>query len=346
MKKFSLLFLLCLAVFIQAPAQTNPSQKIKTAVRNSKGQLVQNTAVSVKYEIVEHSANGAVLFAEVHQGKTKASGEVELVLGTGKTLVGDLATVTESTVDLFLKTYIDLNGGVSFMEMDPARKSQIPYALYAGCVEYNPSITPLAEVEKLPNENTIVDFDGNVYTTVKIGKQEWLAQNVKSVHYSDGTPINGAFDYENNTAYTEEYGKLYTWPATMNGNVSVNSGISTIQGVCPTGFHIPSESEWREMANHVTALKSLGGKQLKQSGNKHWETANGTNTTGFEAVGAGFLQMAGGRYGNLKKQSYFWTATQFSPENARILLIYDNGSATLNHNMKKTSGRSVRCVKD
>jgi len=346
MKHISLLALFLIALIMRLPAQNSQFKKIKTVVRNSKGQLVQNTNVNVKFDVLEKSANGAVIYTEVHEAKTDAKGEAEFIIGTGKTLYGNQAALKRGHGKLFLKTYIDLNGGVSFMEMETERKTTLPYALYAGYVSLNAAEEPVAEIVETADENAIIDFDGNVYTSVNIGTQTWLAENIKSAHYADGTLINGAFDYENNVTLSDEYGKLYTWNAAMNNAPGNNLKSSGVQGVCPTGYHIPSEAEWQKMANHVNALKSLGGKQLKESGNEHWETANGTNTTKFGARGAGFLQKEGGRYGNLNKQTYFWSTSVVSPTNAKIFLIYDNGSATLNHNMNKTSGRSVRCVKD
>ena len=107
-----------------------------------------------------------------------------------------------------------------------------------------------------PSGNTVIDYDGNEYQIVQIGDQEWMAENLKVTHYADGTTIplvEGTVEwteldtdgkaycwYENNTSLKDTYGALYTWPAAMKG--AVNSGV---QGVCPDGWHMPSEAEWK-----------------------------------------------------------------------------------------------------
>jgi len=81
----------------------------------------------------------------------------------------------------------------------------------------------------------VIDFDGNSYRTIKIGNQIWTAENLKSVHYSDGSPIQN-YAYNNDTAYVSTYGKLYTWSAAMRNASSSNSNPSNVQGASPESF--------------------------------------------------------------------------------------------------------------
>jgi len=111
---------------------------------------------------------------------------------------------------------------------------------------------------------TLVDpRDGQVYNTVRIGKQWWMAENMAAVKYSDGTPLvdgTGAGDitgdyttkyyfWYNDDSVTNApvYGALYTWAAAMNGASSSDANPSGVQGVCPSGWHIPSDAEWKEL---------------------------------------------------------------------------------------------------
>jgi uncharacterized protein (TIGR02145 family) len=126
-------------------------------------------------------------------------------------------------------------------------------------------LTMIVSCEKGDSEEypgTVTDYDGNVYKTIKIGNQVWMASNLRVTHYSDGTGIplvtgdtqwenmgNNSTDkaycwYDNDEAqYRTSWGALYTWAATMNGAEGSNTSPSGIQGACPTGWHIPSHAE-------------------------------------------------------------------------------------------------------
>jgi uncharacterized protein (TIGR02145 family) len=117
-------------------------------------------------------------------------------------------------------------------------------------------------------ESVVIDYDGNIYSTVTIGTQTWMAENLKTTHYADGTALTDGKgvgelsaddtkkywfvhgDMMENKAY---YGLLYTWRAAMNGAASSSANPSRIQGVCPDGWHLPSQAEWIELENYLIA---------------------------------------------------------------------------------------------
>ena len=99
------------------------------------------------------------------------------------------------------------------------------------------------------NGQAIKDYDGNFYRIVEIGNQIWMAENLKSLHYSDGTPIDTAIAYNNDENNVELYGRLYTWNAAMNYTDSSSANPSGVQGACPSEWHIPSKDEWIELMN-------------------------------------------------------------------------------------------------
>jgi uncharacterized protein (TIGR02145 family) len=111
-------------------------------------------------------------------------------------------------------------------------------------------------------DSTVTDYDGNVYKTIKIGNQIWMAENLRTTHYSDGTPIeNGTglgeistedttcrfFYYDDDTTNIEEYELLYNWYAATRGTDGSSSNPSGVQGISPKGWHIPSHAEWTEL---------------------------------------------------------------------------------------------------
>ncbi len=110
---------------------------------------------------------------------------------------------------------------------------------------------------------TVTDIDLNVYQTVQIGDQIWMAENLKTTRYADGSDIplvEGSVEwdaltatgkaycwYDNSTTNRDIYGGLYTWSAAMNGAASSEANPSGVQGVCPDGWHLPSDAEWKEL---------------------------------------------------------------------------------------------------
>jgi len=107
----------------------------------------------------------------------------------------------------------------------------------------------------------VVDVEGNFYRAVKVGDQCWMAENLKTTKYSDGTSILGVYD--NGATYLENYGKVYTWAAIMGGSASSNLNPSGVQGVCPVGWHVPSEDEWQELKTELNDATN-DGRMLKK----------------------------------------------------------------------------------
>ncbi len=365
MKKLFLVGFGLAFIISQMVAQVPQSINYQTIVRNSSGQLVKDQAVSLKFSIHLNSATGQEVYSEKQVKTTNQFGIVNLHIGKGSVLSGDFEMIDWGAGKMFLKTFLDLGGGNSFTEMGSAEMVSVPYALYAGSIYVNYSNDTLYIGDKaiyLPSEgggstgNTVTDFDGNEYGTVTIGTQTWLSENLKSTHYSDGSAISGVFDYDNNASNSEAYGKLYTWDAAMNGAGTSSASPSGVQGVCPTGFHLPSQNEWKTLIEYVNSHYEVGGaligQKLKDTGTAHWETANGTNETGFKAVGAGEMYIVDSNpaFQRLKERGSLWSATEY-PDNTDQALefrLYDSGSVLAQPNTvrNKSNGLPVRCIKD
>ena len=207
----------------------------------------------------------------------------------------------------------------------------------------------------------VTDVDGNSYNSVKIGPQIWMKENLKTTRYSDGTPITlvnttstwGSLTeadkaycwYNDDISNKDIYGALYTWPTAMNGATSTDNVPSGVQGVCPTGWHLPSNSEWVALANYLGGM-NLAGDKLRETGIMHWQSPNtgATNETGFTALPGGW-RIIGGTFYNIGTQGKWWTtsnATSYWPwgrfitEGSRLEIDY----------FGKLNGFSVRCLKD
>lgn len=204
--------------------------------------------------------------------------------------------------------------------------------------------------------------DGKVYQTVVIGNQVWMAENLAylprvtpaeygsedawgSYYYVygyDGTNVADAKATDNYATY----GVLYNWTAAMDGEASSTTNPSGIQGVCPAGWHLPSEAEWTELTNYLGGTGVAGGK-LKETGTTHWNYPNtgATNETGFTALPGG-LRGHNGTFGHVGRYGYWWSAPEYYASIAWYRSMGSNSSVVNRRNDNTKVGFSVRCVRD
>jgi uncharacterized protein (TIGR02145 family) len=197
---------------------------------------------------------------------------------------------------------------------------------------------------------TVVDFDGNLYKSVIISNQEWMAENLKVTHYRNGDVIpfisdntswqnlaNGAYTWYNNDSLTHQcpYGKLYNWFA-----------VADSRNICPFGWHVPTQDEWTTLSDNLGGSLSAGSK-LKSTGIQYWNTSNNdaTNNSGFSGLPGGH-RLPIGAFGAIINNGYWWTASAADNINANYRLLGYNTSELLSSNSDKTHGFSVRCIKD
>jgi len=213
-----------------------------------------------------------------------------------------------------------------------------------------------------PDDNTVTDIDGNVYQTVQIGAQTWMAENLRVTRYADGTSIQYVTDdnywdnnalysklygwYNDNSYYKNIYGALYNWPAVMNGASSSSSNPSGVQGVCPDGWHVPSDAEWTQLINYLGGSGVAGGK-LKETGTTHWQAENvsATDLYGFSIRGNGYRTRWGADE-QLRIEGTFWSATQYSSETAWYHGAYNFSGVMDRDAYTKKDGFGVRCLED
>jgi uncharacterized protein (TIGR02145 family) len=219
-----------------------------------------------------------------------------------------------------------------------------------------------------PGTPTITDIDGNVYNTVLIGDQCWMKENLKTTRDSAGNNIT-RYCYYNNTTNCELYGGLYTWATLMNGAGSSNNNPSGVQGICPTGWHVPSDAEWTQLVDYMVAqgfpnddVQNGAGNALKSCRQVNSPLGGDCNTTvhprwnshsihhgfdefGFSAFPGGY-RTSNGSFGFLGYYGYWWSSTEHSSMGAWYRdMFYDYGLVNRNfHN--KSLGSSVRCLRD
>jgi len=197
--------------------------------------------------------------------------------------------------------------------------------------------------------NSVTDVDGNVYTTVKIGNQIWMVENLKVTHYRDSSVIpniindtiwstltTGAYSwYANDSTNKDSYGALYNFYAVIDSC-----------GLCPEGWHIPTESEWLALEAYLGGRDIAGGK-MKEAGTAHW-TAPNVGATGE----SGFLGLPGGGRGRISgcgeigNNATWWASTAYDSIYAWHFGLYHGNTSIRSNPGHKASGFSVRCVKD
>lgn len=208
--------------------------------------------------------------------------------------------------------------------------------------------------------------DNNVYQTVEIGNQVWMAENLKYlpsvVGPATGSEITGftsesyyyVYDYDGTdvteakaTANYNTYGVLYNWNAVMAGESETNANPSGVQGVCPTGWHLPSDAEWTQLANYFVDETIDGGK-LKEAGTAHWNSPNtgATNETGFTARPGGY-RYEDNSFMNLGQTGFWWSTTKEDGYDYGWNYQLNNDDSSLDRSSHHYSvGLSVRCVKN
>ncbi len=190
-------------------------------------------------------------------------------------------------------------------------------------------------------QGTVTDYDGNVYNTVAIGNQTWIKENLKSLHYSDGTSIPDVVAYNNKDSLANIYGLLYSWYAAMHD--STEEGV---QGVCPCGWHIPTNADWIRLENYLGGSSVAGGK-MKDTGTEHWNPPNtgATNESGFTALPGGYRGSTNGGFGSMGSNAHFWSSTE-SGSSAWCRELVNYYSNIRRPNFSKRHSRSVRLVRD
>ncbi len=193
-------------------------------------------------------------------------------------------------------------------------------------------------------QEIITDYDGNEYHSIAIGSQYWLQENLNCLHYADGTEIPDVVAYGNHALNAVIYGRLYTWNAAMRD--SANEGA---QGVCPDGWHIPSDAEWLELENFLGGASIAGGK-MKQAGGRYWNSPNtgADNSSGFSALPGGEYDAHDTPNGFrlINEYAVFWTSTEISSSLARERYLAYNSAASSIYDWYKVMKYSVRAIRD
>jgi len=211
-----------------------------------------------------------------------------------------------------------------------------------------------AAVSKVFNNSftygSLTDIDGNVYKTIKIGNQEWMAEDLKVTRLNDATDISLTTDnvtwgtlttpaycwYNNNIAYKQNFGAIYNWFAVETGKL------------CPSGWHVPSDNEWTILTDYLGGTNVAGGK-LKETGLFHWNTPNtgATNSSGFTAIPTGARKYPEGNFYGVGVHDSWWSSTEYNYLKPYYRSVFSmNETVFRGFGTLKGAGIAIRCIKD
>jgi uncharacterized protein (TIGR02145 family) len=208
-----------------------------------------------------------------------------------------------------------------------------------------------------PNKTygTLTDQEGNVYKTIVIGNQEWMAENLKTSIYRNGDAIanitvngqwsafttTGAWSYFNNDIqYDCPYGKLYNWYA-----------VADARNLCPSGWHVPTDAEWTTLTSFLGGESNAGGKMKSvgtiEAGTGLWHEPNqdATNESGFSGIPAGTRHPLGSFF-NFSGNDYKWSSTEYDTAYAWFSNLNYNSRSAFRNYYNKRGGFTVRCLRD
>ena len=185
-----------------------------------------------------------------------------------------------------------------------------------------------------------VDFDGNTYTSVRINKYCWMAENLKSVHYSDGRPVAPVYEYvadihPDKVANVSIFGRLYDWYTAIDtGAHTLPDSNGNLHGICPEGWLLPTEEDFAELCCYTVS-------QLRSP--LYWLSNPGTNESGFSSLPAGYYDAVEKRYSDLLGCTYFWCSSKPDFPIKNLLIILD--CMTTQGQCNLCNAYSVRCLR-
>ena len=344
-------------------ADANPDSDSWEESSNSKGTSSAETPKSSSSQITE-SSSGEIL--ESSSSSVMSSSSIPKSSSSSSAISSSSSAVSSSSIPKSSSSSSAISSSSSVMSSSSIPKSSssssaisssssvmssssIPKSSSSSSARSSSSSRNTVDPSTVVKGTMTDSRDDQTYKTVKIGTQTWMAENL---NYETGS----SFCYKDLTKYCTEYGRLYTWAAAMDsaGTWSTNgkgcgwmgstcSPTYPVRGVCPEGWHLPTEKEWITLKN---ALNSSFGKALKSTGG-WFDGGNGTDAYSFSALPAGWKSLYGAYEFRLKVAA-FWSSTQYDrciAQNA--YLDYDtDGSATGRYPDNKKEGYSVRCIKN
>jgi uncharacterized protein (TIGR02145 family) len=356
------------------------------AAMDSLGKPMKNQTIALQLSVLDSSSTGAAAYVETHSTPTNGSGLFSLQIGGGTAVNGTFDSIPWANGrNKYLKTEVQQNG--TRINLGTSQLVSVPYALVSGYSQNSGSAATLRDslgnayqIKTVNGQPTLVSAPGNVsspgtfacgqavnyagesYPTVQIGSQCWFQKNVNA-----GTMVLGANDQTNNGnlekyCYNNDpskcgiFGGLYQWAEAVQYQNGASNTASpspafsgNVKGICPTGWHVPSDGEWCTLTTYldstVICLNGWTGTDvyLKMSS---WTSPNSfnSNISGFSSIPGGHKNSTA--FYNIGSNTFFWSTSEISSTTVLMIELANNfpdRGRTIN---PKSFGFSVRCLKD
>lgn len=365
---------LSLNSFTQAPNLFN----YQAVIRDSNGQGISNTEIQVRISILIANANGELVYQELHQVLTNDNGLITLKIGGGYVLNGTMDAIKWQFNEYYLKTEVDETNTNQFTEISTTQLLSVPYAKTASVANSIILTSPDGQKHELKVDNSgwvyseevdewecgepFIDIrNGQPYGTTLIGSECWMTKNMdigEMIPHTEDMQNNNQIEkycYDNSPANCDTYGALYQWDEIMQYQI-----IEGTTGICPVGWHIPTDMEWYNLVSfvdttiHDTIEDYLGitaGGDLKST--LFWNAPNtgAIDKYGFSALPSGFVFIDA--FNSINESTFFSTSSSYTSGSSTFFYSYsfDYNSAKVNrdsyYQMPGLSiyGQSVRCTK-
>jgi uncharacterized protein (TIGR02145 family) len=383
-KRILPVFLLVILAIVLSFGQGPQSINYQALARDTSGAILTNQDISVRITILKDSIGGSVVYQETHSVEVNSYGLINLAIGTGTVISGTFSEIGWDTSKHYLKVEIDPDTVSNYFDFGTTQLISVPYALESNHsssltltdengntynIKVDTSGNIIAEeivTEWLCGNSLVDDRDGKIYSTVLIGTQCWMAENLNI-----GTMINsttGGYEqtdngiienycYNNDVANCAIYGGLYEWSEAVQYITTEDA-----QGICPTGWHLPTDNEFKILEGTVDSQYPVGdpvwdeegyrgldaGGNLKETGTTHWWSPNtgATNESGFTCLPGGYRSSDDGIFDYLGSHNYFWSSSQNDDYSTWGRGIYYSDAIVDRFTTDKGNGLSVRCLKD
>lgn len=396
------------AFIIGAYSQVPERMSYQAVIRDASNELVTNQEVGMQISILQGSATGTAVYVETQTKQTNENGLVTIGIGGGIIVTGTFADINWATGTYFIKTETDPSGSTNYTITGTSQVLSVPYAFHSKTSETAPDAVKITGDQTISGNKTFIgtttvstpvnatdavtktyvdnilkslglihanfvgtisDIEGNIYKTVKIGDQIWMAENLKTTKYRNGdliattSPYNEDIQKETDPKYQWAYdgvesnvttfGRLYTWYA-----------VTDSRNVCPTGWHMPSHEELISLINFLIANGynydgTTNGDKIAKSlaSTSGWNSSSiagavgntdypeKRNATGFTALPGG-ARIPGGTFQDVGNVSIWWSAKETAATTALNYLLQSSESRSSLVSTNKTLGLSVRCLKD
>lgn len=287
---------------------------------------------------ITYGGGAAILAAGVCWGVASdpTTGSLKTADGTGEgSFISSITGLTAGTL-YYVRAYATNSVGTVY-------GNEYSFTTHVTGINFNSSLV----------YGNLTDISGKTYKTIQIGSQVWMAENLKTTQYYDGTPIPLVTDnatwqnlltpaycwFDNNQDFYENiYGAYYNWFAVASGKL------------CPIGWHVPSDTEWQHLVDFLGGNNTAGSK-IKETGTNNWVTANSDalNSSGFTGLPGGLRGSLDGLFSGQGTFGGWWSSTEIDPSPlsaAWCRWIHADTAVIAHSQVFKIDGFNVRCLED